>query len=183
MSTSAEQSHNLRPSVLLHVCCAPCAPHPIEVLLQDYRVALFFSNCNIAPREEYVTRLQHVRRLVALYGVELIEDTYDHDAWRAHVRGLEHEPERGARCERCFAFTLARTAQYAREHGYDLFTTTLTVSPHKSSETIFTIGRAYAHFLPIDFKKHDGYARSTARAKQYCFYRQNYCGCEFSKQK
>jgi len=174
MSTAA-------PSVLLHVCCAPCAAHPIEVLQQNYRVTLFFSNSNIAPREEYLARLQHVRRLVGLYQVDLIEDTYDHDAWREHVRGLEHAPEQGARCARCFAFNLSRTAEYAEGHGYHAFTTTLTVSPHKATETIFAAGRQFPQFLAYDFKKQNGYARSTARAKEHFFYRQDYCGCEFSR--
>jgi len=169
------------PSVLLHVCCAPCAAHPIEVLQQTYHVTLFFSNSNIAPREEYVARLQHVRRLVGLYHVALIEDTYDHDAWLEHVRGLEHEPEKGARCARCFAFNLSRTAEYAAVHGYHAFTTTLTVSPHKPAESVFAAGRQFPHFLACDFKKHNGYARSTACAKEHCFYRQDYCGCEFSR--
>lgn len=171
------------PSVLLHVCCAPCAPHPIEVLQQTYRVTLFFSNSNIAPRDEYLARLQYVRRLVGLYNVDLVEDTYDHEAWRAHVRGLEHEPEKGARCEHCFAFNLARAGQYAAQHGFHAFTTTLTVSPHKPADKVFAAGRRFPNFLAYDFKKHNGFAHSTARAKQFCFYRQDYCGCEFSKSK
>ncbi|MCX7846650.1 MAG: epoxyqueuosine reductase QueH [bacterium] len=172
-----------RASVLLHVCCAPCAPHPIELLQQQYRVTLFFSNSNIAPRDEYLVRLQHVRRLVSIYHLELIEDEYDHTAWLEHVRGLEDEPERGARCVACFAFSLRRAGEYAAQHGFDAFTTTLTVSPHKATEKIFAVGQRFANFLPLDFKKQDGYARSTARARQHHFYRQEYCGCEFSQKR
>jgi len=144
-------------------------------------VTLFFSNSNIAPRDEYATRLQHVRRLVGLYHVTLIEDAYDHDAWREHVRGLEAEPEKGARCAQCFAFNLARAGRYAAEHGYHWFTTTLTVSPHKPAQRIFEAGQSFDNFLACDFKKQDGFAHSTARAREHRFYRQDYCGCEFSR--
>jgi predicted adenine nucleotide alpha hydrolase (AANH) superfamily ATPase len=175
MSTS-----NGKTALLLHVCCAPCATHCIETLVPRYHVTLLFSNSNIAPQDEYARRLEHVRKLVALHGLPLIEDAYDHAAWRAAVRGHEDEPERGARCRACFAFNLARTAAHARSLNLAQFTTTLTISPHKSTQTIFEIGRAHDGFLPVDFKQDNGFTRAAELTRKYGLYRQDYCGCEFS---
>jgi predicted adenine nucleotide alpha hydrolase (AANH) superfamily ATPase len=105
---------------------------------------------------------------------------YDHDAWLAHIAGFEDEPEKGERCVKCFEFNLGRTAIYARHHGFDFFTTTLSISPHKHSRTIFDIGTRLGNFLSVDFKKKDGFRHSIELSKQYELYRQNYCGCEFS---
>jgi len=169
--------------ILLHVCCGPCASHCLSVLQADYKVTLFFSNSNIWPREEYDKRLASARKLAALCGVPLVEDKYDHDAWLALVDGLEAEPEGGGRCELCFAFNLGRAARYAGEHGFDLFTTSLTVSPHKSSPVIFKAGEAEGAFLKADFKKKDGFRQSVEFSKAYDLYRQDYCGCEFSRKR
>jgi predicted adenine nucleotide alpha hydrolase (AANH) superfamily ATPase len=166
--------------LLLHICCAPCATHAVRRLGEDYAVTGFFSNSNIAPREEYERRLDNARRLAALCGIPLLEDGYDHDAWRETVRGLEDEPERGRRCAACFRFNLARTAAYAAAHGFDRFTTTLTISPHKDSRAIFAIGRSLGPFLEVDLKKQDGFLKSRELSREYGLYRQDYCGCEFS---
>jgi predicted adenine nucleotide alpha hydrolase (AANH) superfamily ATPase len=169
--------------ILLHTCCGPCGTHPIEVLeAEGLEVVLFFSNSNIAPVEEYLRRLDAVRCLATQVGVELLEDEYDHGSWLSFVAGLEDEPERGARCEQCFRFNLARTAARARAGGFSAFTTTLTVSPHKPAPLIFRVGNAIDSelFLDMDFKKRDGYRRSVELSRRYGLYRQRYCGCEFS---
>ena len=168
-------------AILLHCCCAVCASSCIERLTRENRrVTLFFSNSNIAPREEYDRRLDAMRKLAGITGLELIVDDYRHDAWREAVAGLENEPERGRRCPECFRFSLTRTAERARELGIAHFTTSLTVSPLKDSRTIFAVGSAFAGFEAIDFKKRDGYLRSGILAREYGLYRQKYCGCEFS---
>jgi epoxyqueuosine reductase len=168
-------------SVLLHVCCAPCATHSVEVLAVEHRVTLFFSNSNISPREEYDQRLAEARRLAVRAGLSLVEDVYDHDAWLAHIRGLEGEPERGRRCEKCFEYNLRRAASYARDREFDFFTTTLTISPHKDSSTIFRVGESLGPFLAVDLKKRDGFRRAMELTRAYGLYRQDYCGCEFSQ--
>jgi len=168
------------PRVLLHVCCAPCSTHSIEVLQQDYDLTLYFSNSNISPLAEYQKRRDQVHRFAAICNLPLHEDPYDHDAWLEHIAGLENEPEKGERCQKCFEFNLTRAAEYAREHGFDYFTTTLTISPHKHSQTIFSIGERLGNFLRIDFKKKDGFRRSISLSKEHNLYRQSYCGCEFS---
>lgn len=166
--------------LLLHVCCGPCATHPILTLRDDYDLTLFFSNSNIAPREEYDRRLANARRLASICRTPFVCDEYEHEAWLAHVAGLEEEPERGRRCEKCFEFNLSRAAGYARRNGFDLFSTTLTISPHKDSETIFRIGRQAGAFLAVDLKKRNGFKRSIELSVEHNLYRQDYCGCEFS---
>jgi hypothetical protein len=178
--TASRDLKTLKPRILLHVCCAPCATWPIERLRKDYDVTLFFSNSNVAPAAEYEKRLQNVRKLADRLALPLIADAYDHDRWREHVKGLENEPEKGRRCEKCFEFNLNRAADYGRNHGFELFTTSLTVSPHKSSATIFRIARGKGRFLECDFKKENGFKRSRELSRLYDLYRQDYCGCEFS---
>jgi predicted adenine nucleotide alpha hydrolase (AANH) superfamily ATPase len=170
-----------RPSLLLHICCAPCATHAVRLLSEAHAVTGFFSNSNIAPREEYDLRLDTARQLARLCEIALIEDAYDHAAWLEAVKGLEKEPERGRRCEACFRYNLARAAAYAAAHGFDRFTTTLTISPHKDTRTIFAIGRSLGPFLEVDLKKQDGFLKSRALSRDYGLYRQDYCGCEFSR--
>ena len=174
------------PTVLLHVCCGPCASHAVEELRRlGYTVTLCFSNANLSPTDEYERRLEAARQLAAHTQAPLIEDSPDHDAWLAAVRGLECEPEGGARCSRCFRYSLARVQALAVEQRFDTFATSLTISPHKRSETIFAIGRELdpARFLAVDFKKRDGFRRSTQLAKECGLYRQDDCGCEFSRKK
>ena len=167
--------------ILLHTCCSCCATLPVERLLsQGYTVALFFSNSNIFPEEEYENRLQSARKLAGLLNIQLMEDVYDHGAWLNHIKGLENEPERGKRCIKCFEYNLKRAAIKAQELHIPCFTTTLTVSRHKPSKVIFSIGADLQGFEPIDFKKKDGFTRSIELSRQYDLYRQNYCGCEFS---
>ncbi len=169
------------PPLLLHTCCGPCASGCLWRLEAEGRsYILFFSNSNLCSRAEYKKRLAAAQTVADHYGAELIADPYDHEAWLKAVQGLENEPERGARCGKCFAFSLSRTAEAAERMGYH-FATTLTVSPHKKSSTVFGIGAGWAHFEPWDFKKQDGFKRSTENSKALNLYRQTFCGCEFSK--
>ena len=166
--------------LLLHICCAPCGGGCVERLLGEGRqVRLYYSNGNIATREEFEKRLASVEILSRHFGVELEVDEYDHAAYLAAISGLEHEPERGGRCSKCFAFNLGRAARRAARLGMN-FATTLTVSPHKNSAAIFAEGGAYPNFEAIDFKKRDGFLRSNQIARELGFYRQKFCGCEFS---
>ena len=186
-------------NVLLHACCGPCASACEPRLKEEgHGVVLFFSNSNIDTREEFDRRLAAVRQLAAADGVEVVADAYDHDDWLEQVAsGYEHEPEKGARCARCFRYSLTRAARYAAEHGLDAFTTSLTVSPHKVSAMVFAAGQdaawtvgtapcgggatAAPAFLEIDFKKNEGFRRSLRRSAELGLYRQSYCGCEFAK--
>lgn len=183
--------------VLLHACCGPCASACVPRLREEgHEVTLFYSNANIATREEFEKRLAGVRRLGEADEVAVVVDDYDHAAWRATVAaGRENAPERGERCTACFRYSLARTAAYAAAHGFDAFTSSLTVSPHKVSAQVFRAGEEAAwtarvascggsaapgpRFLPVDFKKKDGFLRSLARTRELGLYRQSSCGCEF----
>lgn len=167
--------------LLLHTCCAVCAAGCVERLLAEKReIRLFFSNSNLDTAAEFERRLAAVRELAAIYRLELEVDPYSHSGWLDAVAGLEKEPEKGARCKVCFGRALGRAASRAEELGAT-FATTLTVSPHKRSAMIFEAGAAWPHFEALDFKKQNGFARSLELAAGYGFYRQQYCGCEFSK--
>ncbi|MBR2372754.1 MAG: epoxyqueuosine reductase QueH [Lentisphaeria bacterium] len=164
--------------MILHICCAPCGGGCVERVKEENLVpVLFYSNSNLNSAEEFERRLESVKKLASDAKIELHVDPYDHEAWLQAVAGLEDEPEHGARCRKCFRFSLERCANFAA--GKD-FCTTLTVSPHKDSKVIFDIGSEWENFVPCDFKKHDGYRRSCEIARQSGFYRQKYCGCEFS---
>ena len=164
--------------MILHICCAPCGGGCVERLKErQEKTVLFYSNSNLNSREEFERRLASVRRLAQDQQLELVVDPYDHESWLEAVKGFENEPEQGERCKRCFRFSLNRTALRAAD---EVFCTTLTVSPRKRSKVIFEIGSEWENFVPEDFKKRDGYRRSCEIARQSGFYRQNYCGCEFS---
>ena len=176
--------------VLLHACCGPCASACVPRLAgAGHDVTMFYSNSNIDTAEEFERRRESAARLAAADGVPLVADAYDHAEWLRDVAaGHERDPEKGARCARCFAFSLARTAKYAVEHGFDAFASSLTVSPHKVSAMVFAAGDGAARdagggaeFLHEDFKKKEGFKLSVRRAADLGLYRQSYCGCEFSK--
>lgn len=168
--------------VLLHSCCAPCASYCVPRLKElGHEVEMLFSNSNIDSESEFARRLESARRLAAEEGVELVVDEYDHRRWLEEVAaGYEGEREKGERCRRCFAYNLARAEEFARLRGAEAFTTSLTVSPHKVSGDIFS-ANASGNFLKEDFKKRGGFLCSVKRAKELGLYRQDYCGCEFSK--
>ncbi len=172
---------------LLHACCGPCASASAERLLEEgHGVTLFYSNHNIAPEAEWDRRLEGLRRVAEELSLPLVVDPPDHQDWLRTVRGYEKEPEGGARCALCFRYSLSRTAEQLRRSGpegqaFDSFATTLTISPHKNFDLISEIGRTWPEFRPWNFKKKDGYRRSLALSREWGLYRQNYCGCEFSR--
>jgi predicted adenine nucleotide alpha hydrolase (AANH) superfamily ATPase len=172
--------------LLLHDCCAPCGAYVVNELLdKGYDVTVYFYNSNIIPEEEYELRLQEMQRFCAEKKVPLIVAKYNHEDWLTSVAGFEKEPEGGARCEKCFMHRLGEVAQKAMEDGFEIFATTLTVSPHKPVEMINKIGHEFADFYNIKFldtiwRENDGYKKACQLSKEYGFHRQNYCGCEFS---
>ena len=178
-----------RPRLLLHVCCAPCLSGVLEYAARFFETSLLYYNPNIAPREEYEKRLKEVERLVAEMplesAVEILPCAYGNEAFEAMAQGLRDAPEGGARCMACFRLRLSYTAKLAKERGFDYFTTTLSISPLKNAQALGAIGEelgeeyGVAH-LPSDFKKRDGYKRSTQLSKEYGLYRQDYCGCVYS---
>lgn len=173
--------------VLLHACCGPCASACIPALRAlGHEPVLLFSNSNIAPDGEFEKRLAALRILAQAERTALLVDPPDHGAWLGNVaRGLENEPEKGLRCAKCFRWNLSRTAEIAKAENIPAFTTSLTVSPHKISKMVFEAGAEVSpeKFLPVDFKKNDGFKKSLARSKELGLYRQNWCGCEFSRRK
>ena len=179
-----------RPSLLLHACCAPCSSYVLEYLADRFDLTLFFYNPNIDPEEEYRFREQELCRLVADMGradrVRIINAPYIPEEFSAIAEGLEDEAEGGSRCKRCYRLRLARTAEEANLGGFDFFTTTLSISPYKNAEWLNEIGKeeADAHgvsYLFSDFKKKNGYKRSCELSLEYGLYRQDYCGCIYSK--
>lgn len=176
----------MKNKVLLHACCAICAAYPIELLRSmGYEPVVYFFNPNIFPPEEFERRLNELIKYAEKKQVELIVDQQDSSNWYDFIAGLEDEPEKGKRCSRCFEYRLLFTAVKSLKLEIPRFTTTLTVSPHKNSKVIFEIAKeiAFKHeleFLEIDFKKQDGFLKTMKIAKEENFYRQNYCGCEFS---
>ena len=183
-----------KPALLLHSCCGPCSTAVIERLVDDYDITVYFYNPCITDWDEYEKRKESQIRFIEHYNLHLggtskvsfIEGDYDPENYFRMVEGYEQEPEGGSRCTICFTQRLRKTAEAAKLGGCPLFTTTLTVSPHKNYPLISAIGKGVAEeygveFLDLDFKKKAGFQRSIQMSKEYELYRQNYCGCEFSK--
>ena len=195
----------IKPRLLLHSCCAPCSSYVLEYLREFFHITVFYYNPNITESEEYAYRLAEEKRLIAEYNrqveeqdltgmhstaeamkIGILEAPYDPENFLTAVRGFEDCPEGGDRCGICFAMRLDETARAAKEGGFDCFTTTLTISPLKNAERLNETGKKAGAkygvpFLPSDFKKKDGYKRSIELSRQFGLYRQNFCGCIFSK--
>jgi predicted adenine nucleotide alpha hydrolase (AANH) superfamily ATPase len=176
----------VKPKLLLHVCCGPCATEVIRRLRDDYEVVGFFYNPNIHPEEEHSKRLMEVQRLSALWRVLVDTVEYDHGRFLEAVRGLEGEPEAGSRCLVCYRLRLEESARRAAANGCTYLATTLTIAPMKKASAINPIGREAAArhglvFVEEDWKKRDGFKRSVELSKDLGLYRQGYCGCEFSR--
>lgn len=178
------------PTLLLHACCAPCSSASLEYLAKHFSISLLYYNPNISPIEEYEKRLYELRRMVrelsVEYTVSLVPCEYRGEDFVRMARGLEGEPEGGRRCRACYRLRLEEAARAAKERGLEYFTTTLTISPLKNAAAINRIGEELAEkygvkHLPSDFKKKDGYKRSIELSKEYGLYRQDYCGCVYSK--
>ncbi len=184
------QKDGIVPSLLLHSCCAPCSSYVLEYLSDYFNIFVLYYNPNISPKEEYLHRLNEEKRLISEMTfknpVSNLDCTYDKREYFDCVKGLEREPEGGKRCEKCFDLRLSYTAKTAKEKGFDFFATTLTISPLKNARLINEIGEKLGEqygvkYLCSDFKKKEGYKRSIILSKEYNLYRQNYCGCVFSK--
>ena len=185
------QKEGRTPSVLLHVCCAPCSSYCLEYLSDYFDITVYYYNPNITKPEEYAYRLSEEKRYIALrtdfrHPVGMTESEYDPKVFFEAVKGLEKEPEGGARCEKCFRLRLEASAKKAKVLGVDCFTTTLTISPLKNAALLNEIGEEMGErygvmWLPSDFKKKEGYKRSIVLSHEYDLYRQNYCGCVFSR--
>ena len=178
------------PKLLLHSCCAPCSSYVLEYLSGYFEITDFFYNPNITDRDEYHHRAEELRRLIGCMplknSVIFAEGPYDPDIFFQAVKGLEKEKEGGERCFACYELRMRRAAELAAESGCDYFTTTLSISPLKNAEKINEIGERLAgeygvRHLPSDFKKKGGYQRSVELSREYDLYRQNYCGCVFSR--
>jgi epoxyqueuosine reductase len=173
-------------SLLLHVCCAPCSTEVLE-RLKEYSVTVFFLNPNIHPEQEYERRLAEVQRFCRRKGIPCEEGRYNPEEWSLLMRGLEDEPEGGLRCERCYRMRLHATAHHAKG-SYDLISTTLTISPHKKAVVVNRIGQEIEEvtgvpFLEADWKKQAGFEKSLAHSRVHGLYRQDYCGCSFSRKR
>lgn len=176
-------NHN---KLLLHSCCGPCSSSVIERLRDYFDITVIYYNPNIEPKEEYEKRKSEQLRLLNELGIKFMDIDYLNNEYHKKIKGYENEPENGLRCPLCFELRLDKTASKAKENNFDYFGTTLTVSPHKNSKIINEIGlkleeRYGVKFLLSDFKKEDGYKRSIELSKKYDLYRQDYCGCLYSK--
>lgn len=178
------------PSLLLHSCCAPCSSYVLEYLSQHFNITVLYYNPNISSKEEYILRLAEQKRFIEVLPsknpVKLIEGDYEPKEFYAIAKGLESCPERGERCRKCYRLRLEYTAKLAKAEGFDYFATTLTLSPLKDAEALNNIGEELSEifetaYLPSDFKKREGYKRSLELSKEYDLYRQNFCGCVYSK--
>lgn len=177
-----------RPKILLHSCCAPCSSYVITYLNQYFDITILYYNPNIEPKEEYIKRKNEQIRLINELNkaIGFMDIDYLNEEYRNFVKGLEHEPEGGSRCHKCYYLRLEKTAKLALENNYDYFGTTLTVSPYKNSQIMNKIGKHLesvykVKYLVSDFKKKEGYKKSISLSKEYNLYRQDYCGCLFSK--
>ena len=179
-----------KPRLLLHSCCAPCSSYVLECLNDRFRMTVYYYNPNIQPRSEFDRRVAELRRLVEALphegDIEVVEGNYGAEAFLEMCKGLEDVPEGGARCEKCFRMRLEAAAKLAAARGEEYFTTSLTISPLKNAQLLNTIGLEMGEkygvaWLPSDFKKKNGYKRSCELSEQYGLYRQDYCGCVFSR--
>ena len=187
--TAAENDRlGIRPTALLHACCAPCSSYVLEDIARHFALTLFYYNPNITPESEFAFRLSELERFVgeAGYNIKVESPEYDANEFFSKVRGLEGLPEGGERCRVCYELRLRRTAEEAARRGFDYFTTTLSISPYKNAEWLNEIGAALekefgVKYLHSDFKKRGGYQRSIELSREYSLYRQDYCGCVYSK--
>lgn len=179
-----------KPKLLLHVCCAPCSSHVLELLSKEYDITVYFYNPNITDNDEYDKRFGELERFVGeapfAMNVKTVDGGYDSKIFFEMSKGMEELPERGARCYQCYKLRMEEAARYAQLNGYDVFTTSLSISPHKNANWINEIGalcqeKYGVDYMYSDFKKKNGYARSIQLSKEYSLYRQDYCGCIFSK--
>lgn len=183
-------SLNKTPSLLLHSCCAPCSSYVLEYLSQIFKITILYYNPNIYPKSEYQRRLDEQKNFINVFPVKnkvsFIENEYNEAEFLEAIRGNEKDKEGGNRCFICYELRLRKTAQIAKDNGFEYFTTTLSISPHKNSQKLNEIGKELSEefkvkYLYSDFKKKEGFKRSLVLSDKYNLYRQDYCGCRFSK--
>ena len=184
-----ENNKDRTPRLLLHSCCAPCSSYVLEYLSEFFEITVFYYNPNIYPPEEYFKREEEQKRFIekipAKNPIHFIAGEFEEEKFYETVKGMENEPEGGQRCFACYALRLEKTAQEAQKGGFDYFTTTLSISPHKNAQELNRIGGEIAaeygvKYLFSDFKKKGGYKRSCELSAEYGMYRQDYCGCIYS---
>ena len=184
------ERENRVPTLLLHSCCAPCSSYCLEYLSNYFKITVFYYNPNIYPEEEYEKRVKEqqkfIEKLPVKYPIHFVEGAYEKERFYEMAKGLEDCPEGGERCFKCYRLRMEEAAKLAEEGGYDYFTTTLSISPLKNAAKINEIGEELAEIyhvqhLPSDFKKKNGYKRSIELSHEYDLYRQNYCGCVYSR--
>ncbi len=178
----------IRPKLLVHICCAPDALYVLGLLQENFEVCGYFYNPNIHPSKEYEMRLEETRKVVQTLDVHLIEEIYDDGHWFKVTQKFKGEPEKGRRCDICYAIRLKKTAQKASELGFGMFTTVMSLSPMKKATVLNRMGKMFSRryktdFLEADFKKKDGFKKSVELSKSQKLYRQNYCGCVYSQRK
>lgn len=181
------QALTYKPKLLVHACCGPCSTHCLRLLQEYFEITVLFSNSNIDTKEEFELRYEELMRVIdSLEGIHVVNAPYQHHQFLEYIKGLEYAGERSNRCYHCYELRLEETCVYAKKHAFDFFTTTISISPHKNSTWINEIGYRLAEhyqmpFLYSDFKKENGYQASIQISKELALYRQEYCGCEFSK--
>lgn len=176
----------MKPKMLVHICCAPDALYVLKLLKNDYELSGFFYNPNIFPQDEYLLRLEETRKVTKSLDVPLIEGDYDDRRWFKITEKFKDEPEKGKRCDICYAMRLKMTAEKASQLGFDLFSTVMSLSPWKKADVLNRLGRMFAkryrlNFPEANFKKKDGFQKSVELSKGFGLYRQDYCGCIYSK--
>ena len=190
MEEEIEKIKGKERTLLLHACCAPCSSAVLERLGNIFKITILYYNPNITDKEEYDKRLEEIHKFIekfeTKYKIDIIDGRYDKNEFFEMAQGLENEPEKGKRCYKCYNLRLEETAKIAKEKNFDYFTTTLSLSPYKNSNWINEIGenlkdKYQVEYLYSDFKKKNGYKRSIELSKEYNLYRQNYCGCIYSK--
>lgn len=176
---------NTNKKILIHACCGICSGYPISLLKEmGYTPVVYFSNSNLDTKDEFERRLEAQKIVCMYHWVDLIVEEYNHEKFLEKVKGLEEEPERGRRCDICIKMRLSEAANKAKELGISYFTTSLVISPHKNFAKITEIGKSLedgVEYIAIDFKKKDGFLKTNKLSKDLGIYRQNYCGCEFSR--
>lgn len=178
-----------KPTLLLHACCAPCSSAVLEKISEIFDITLFFYNPNISPESEFVFRLEELGKLLEimkLKDIDIVCPPYNNEEFETIAKGMEDLPEGGARCFKCYRLRLQKSVEYAKENGFDYVTTTLSISPHKNAQWLNSIGVELGEeygikYLCSDFKKEEGYKRSCELSRMYDLYRQDYCGCKYSK--
>lgn len=191
LEKTLKQIEGTKPKLLLHVCCAPCSSYVLTYLSDYFDITVLYYNPNISPIEEYQKRLNEEKRLIKELNkdnIHIMECNYENEEFEEIAKGLENVEEGGIRCRKCYNLRIEKTAQIAKEKNFDYFTTTLTISPLKNSQVLNQIGRELEEkykikYLYSDFKKKEGYKTSIILSKKYNLYRQNYCGCKYSKPK